>query len=84
MSKPIDCGRWKSHGKPMSIAEQVRFARGSSGMSQRAAATASGVSFVHLCNVENGKIGVTVALLGRLATLFDVRFAIWPERKPDA
>lgn len=85
MPKPLDCGRWKSHGEPMTIAEQVRHARKKAEMSQRLAATATGVSYVHISNIENGHVpNVSVGVLAKLAKGFNVRFAVWPESKPNA
>jgi transcriptional regulator with XRE-family HTH domain len=41
-------------------------------MTQRAAAEALGVSYVHLCNVERGKASPSPALVERFRTLFGV------------
>jgi transcriptional regulator with XRE-family HTH domain len=41
-------------------------------MTQRAAAEALGVSYVHLCNVERGKATPSPALVGRFRALFGV------------
>ena len=80
MAQPLDCGRWDRKGQPMTIAQQVREARIIIGMSQRGAANASGVSYVHISNIENGRVpNVSVTVLARLARVYNVRFAVWPE-----
>lgn len=83
MPKITDCGRWRHNGKPLTIAEQVKRAREESMLSQRGAAVVARISYVHMNRIEKGHAVASSALLAKLAAAFSVRFAIWPERKPD-
>lgn len=54
------------------IGKTARHVRESLGLTQRAAADALGVSYVHLCNIENNKSLPSPALLDRFRELWNV------------
>lgn len=49
------------------IGRRVRDARLAKQLSQRQAAKEIGISYVHLCNLEHGKVNVSVKMLQRIA-----------------
>jgi transcriptional regulator with XRE-family HTH domain len=54
------------------LARTARFVRERRQLTQRAAAKALGVSYVHVCNIERGKATPSVALVERYRTVFGV------------
>ena len=54
------------------LGETARYLRASLGMTQRAAAEQLGISYVHLCNIENNKAMPSPGLLERFRELWDV------------
>lgn len=54
----------------MYIGQAIKLCREASGCSQRTAAEALGISAVHLCTIEKGKKGLSLALLGKMQVLF--------------
>lgn len=54
------------------LGETARYLRDSLGLSQRAAAEQLGISYVHLCNIENNKAMPSPNLLARFRELWDV------------
>lgn len=54
------------------VGEIARELRKTAGLTQRAAADALGVSYVHLCNIENGKSAPSASLLDRCRDLWGV------------
>lgn len=54
------------------IGQTARYVRERLGMTQRAAATALGVSAVHLSNVERGRTVPSSSLLGRFRDVYGI------------
>ena len=54
------------------LGKTARHLRETLGLTQRAAAKALGISYVHLCNVENNKSMPSPALLDRFRELWNV------------
>lgn len=55
----------------ISLGCAIRAVRKFRGMTQRAAASALGISAVHLCNVESGQSMPSCGLLAKMETLLD-------------
>lgn len=56
----------------ISLGKTARELRDSLGLTQRAAAEALGISYVHLCNIENDKSSPSADLLDRFRELWGV------------
>jgi transcriptional regulator with XRE-family HTH domain len=54
------------------IGRTAKYLRSTKGITQRAAAELLGISYVHLCNIENGKASPSPDLLGRFSEVWDV------------
>lgn len=61
----------------MKLGDTARDLRESFGLTQRAAADRLGVSFVHLCNIENDKSRPSPELLGKFRDVFGVDLYIY-------
>jgi transcriptional regulator with XRE-family HTH domain len=68
------------------LARTARLVRERRQMTQRAAAEALGVSYVHLCNVERGKATPSAALIERFRAIFcvDLHVLAWCLFEDDA
>jgi len=63
--------------KPMHLGETARSLRESFGLTQRAAAERLDISFVHLCNIENGKSNPSPDLLLKFREAFGVDLYVY-------
>ena len=61
----------------MKLGDTARDLRDSFGLTQRAAADRLGVSFVHLCNIENDKSRPSPELLAKFKEVFGVDLYIY-------
>jgi transcriptional regulator with XRE-family HTH domain len=56
----------------LKLGNTARLVREREGLTQRATAKMLGISVVHLCNIENGKSGVSDELIGKYRDLWKV------------
>ncbi len=70
--------------RPTSNGPAIRYLRLSKGLDVRSLAAASGISESHLANVENGRRGLSPALLLKLARTLDVPVAEISDIRPPA
>lgn len=63
------------------IGQQIREARETAGMTQRAFAKHVGITNVHLCNIEGDKSSVSIEMLKKIAAALDCELEITLKQK---